>query len=100
MKGKEPVRTHPGAIRSWEIYKRVVKPTLKAEDDWKFITIDIISEDFEIDHDPIVAYERLRQRRPDGDFWGERVGEFTASRQGWHADEHESPPYPPEETPG
>ena len=100
MKGKEPIRTDPGGIRSWDIYKRVVKPTLKVEDDWKFVIIDIDSEDFELDQRAILASDRLRQRRPEGDFWCERVGEFTASRHGWHAVEHESPPYPPEEAPG
>lgn len=97
MKGQEPIRTHPGAIRSWEIYKRVIKPTLKAEDDWKFVSIDILSEDFELDHDELLANERLRLRRPNGDYWCERVGEYTAGRHGWHGDDHESPPYPPEE---
>ena len=97
MKGNEPVRTHPGAIRSWEIYKRVVKPILKAEDDWKYVIIDIDSEDFEIDHDSLAASHRLRKRRPNGDLWEERVGEFTSCRMGWHGNDHESPPYPPEE---
>ena len=86
-------RAYPGAQRSWDIYERVVKPTLKLEDDWKYVSIDIDSEDFEIDENALTANDRLRLRRPNGDFWLERVGEFTAFRHGWHGDDHESPPY-------
>jgi hypothetical protein len=84
--------TNPGAARSWDIYNRVVKPTLKREDDWKFVAIDILSEDFELDVNSLEANARLRLRRPNGDFWVERVGELTAYRHGWHGDDHESPP--------
>ncbi len=73
-----------------EIYARVIKPRLKPEDDWKFVSVDVLSEDFEMDHDSIAAIDRLRARRPNGQFWGGRVGEPAACRMGWHGP-HESP---------
>jgi hypothetical protein len=85
-------KTNAGAARSWDIYNRVVKPTLKREDDWKFVAIDILSEDFELDVNSLEANARLRLRQPNGDFWTERVGEQTALRHGWHGNDHESPP--------
>ena len=93
MQKKEPIRTDPGGIRSWDIYQRLVKPALKREDDWKYVVIDIDSEDFELDADALAANERLRLRRPNGDYWVERVGEHASCRMGWHGDDHESPPY-------
>ena len=90
---KIPYRADPGGRRAWDIYTRVVKPTLKFEDDWKYVVIDILTEDYEIDADDLAANERLRLRRPDGDFWLERVGEHASCRMGWHGDDHESPPY-------
>ncbi len=76
--------------RGKEIYARIVKPKLKKEDDWKFVSVDILSEDYEMDHDDGAACDRLRLRRPQGFFWGGRVGEPAACRMGWHGP-HESP---------
>jgi len=85
-------RADPGARRSWDIYNRVVKPTLKREDDWKYVIIDIDSEDYEMDANAMQASDRIRLRRPAGNFWLERVGELTGMKHGWHGDDHESPP--------
>ncbi len=84
--------TNPGAARSWDIYNRLVKPTLKREDDWMFVVIDIDSEDYELDKNALVANDRIRLRRPEGNFWVERVGELATFRHGWRGDDHESPP--------
>ena len=64
--------------RGKEIYERVVKPRLKPEDDRKFVSVDILSEDYELDHDGDAVIDRLRLRRPQGFFWGGRVGRPTA----------------------
>ena len=76
--------------RGKEIYARVVKPKLKTEDDWMFVSVDILSEDCELDHDAGTASDKLRLRRPQGFFWGGRVGEPAAYRMGWSGP-HESP---------
>ena len=63
-----------------EIFDRKVRPTLRPEDDGKFIAIDILSGDFEINEDDYNAVMRLRARRPMGEFWLERAGQPTAIR--------------------
>jgi hypothetical protein len=85
-----PYDPEEGHRRSRDIYTRVVKPTLKREDDWKFVAIDILSEDFEMDASCLAAADRLRLRRPNAQLWLERVGEPATFRHGWHGP-HESP---------
>jgi len=70
------------ARRGKEAYERCVKPTLRPEDDSKFIAIDIETGDFEIDPDDFTASERLLARRPDAQIWIERAGHRTAYRIG------------------
>ena len=48
--------------RGKEIYERVVKPKLKPEDDRKFYSVDIFSEDYELDHDSSAAASRSVSR--------------------------------------
>jgi hypothetical protein len=61
-----------------EVYERRVKPTLRPEDDNKYVAIDVVSGDFEIDKDDYTAVMRLRGRRPEGDLWLGRVGQPAA----------------------
>ena len=61
-------------------YQRVVNPVVRPEDYGKFAVIDVLSDDFELDTDDYAASQRLRARRPDGDFWLSRVGYATAGR--------------------
>jgi hypothetical protein len=72
-----PPHIQEGHRRSREIYERFVKPTLKPEDDWQFVTIDIHSGDYEMDHDSIASADRLRLRRPNGS---------VLARAGWGGD--------------
>ena len=58
-----------------EVYDRKVRPTLRAEDDFKFVAIDVESEEFEIDPDVYTAVMRLLARLPEADIWLERVGQ-------------------------
>lgn len=87
-----PYGPEEGHRRSRDIYTRVVKPKLKREDDWKFVVIDILSEDYEMDVNAMAASDRLRLRRPNGQLWLERVGEATPLRHGPFRNVHESPP--------
>ncbi len=70
------------ARRGQEIYDRVVKSQLHAEDLDKFVAIDIESGDYEIDRDDFTAIERLRARRSDAQIWLRRAGQPTAYRIG------------------
>ncbi len=70
------------ARRGDEIYDRVVAPRVKAEDEGKFVVIDIETEDFEVDADEIVASHRVRDRNPDAQMWLTKVGSRYAYRFG------------------
>ena len=70
------------ARRGKEIYARVVRPTLTEADVGKFVTVDIESEDFEIDPVSLEAAHRVLERRPDAQMWLERVGYVAAHRIG------------------
>jgi hypothetical protein len=61
-----------------EAFDRYVRPKLRPEDDGKFVAIDIITGDHEIDEDDYAAVTRLRARCPSADVWLARVGQPTA----------------------
>ena len=65
-----------------EIFDRQVKPTLKPEDDGRFVAIDVESADFEIDSDDYTAVSRLHARQPAADVWLMRAGYPAAYRMG------------------
>ena len=57
---------------------RHVRPVLRAEDDGKFVAIDVGTGDHEIDEDDYAAVTSLRTRRPAAEIWLERIGQPTA----------------------
>lgn len=52
-----------------EIYNRKIRPTLRPEDDDKFVAVDIDTGDHAIDEDDYAAVSRLRARNPAADVW-------------------------------
>jgi hypothetical protein len=65
-----------------EIYERRVKPLLKPEDDGKFMAIDIVSGEYEVDSDDYTAVMRLRGRIPGAEIWLMRAGFPAAYKLG------------------
>jgi hypothetical protein len=61
-----------------EVYGRRVRPSLRPEDEGKFVAVDVLSGDFEVDEDDYAAVARLRSRRPGAEVWLERAGEPAA----------------------
>jgi hypothetical protein len=61
-----------------EVYEQRVRPTLRPDDDFKFVAIDVVSGDFEIHKNDYTAVMQLRARRPEGDLWLARVGQPAA----------------------
>ena len=61
-----------------EVFERQVRPTLRSEDEGKFVAIDVDTGDHEIDEDDYAAVMRLRNRRPTAALWLERAGQPTA----------------------
>lgn len=79
MTASEPRRSPEELARlGGEVFGRRVRPTLRPEDDGKFIAIDVASEDFEINEDDYAAVARLRARHPAAEVWLERAGQPTA----------------------
>jgi hypothetical protein len=65
-----------------EIFERRVKPLLKPEDDGKFVAIDIITGEYELDPDDYTAVMRLRGRIPTAEMWLMRAGFPAAHKLG------------------
>jgi hypothetical protein len=70
------------AKRGDKIYDRAVDPHLNAEDDGKFVAVDIETGAYEIDADDLTACHRLRKRVPDAQIWLVQAGKRYRSRFG------------------
>lgn len=66
--------------RAEEVYDRVVRPTLRPEDDGKFVVVAFEADDFEVDADEYAAFRRLQARRPGARLWLMRTGPQPAYR--------------------
>jgi hypothetical protein len=78
------------ARRGDAIYERDIRPRLSAEDDGKFVAIDIETGDYEIDPDDFEATERLSVRRPEAQMWLVRVGHRAAHSLGGRPLRHDA----------
>ena len=70
------------AQRGQSIYDRDIRPHLTAEDESKFVAIDIETGAYEIDRDDYTATERLLRHHPTAQIWLLRVGYRTTYRIG------------------
>jgi hypothetical protein len=70
------------ARRGDAIYKKVVHPQLKADDEGKFAAIDIESGMYEVDADELEACDRLQARLPEAQIWLVRIGSRYLHRFG------------------
>jgi hypothetical protein len=70
------------AQKGQTIYERDIRPHLGAEDEGKFVAIDIETGAYETDRDDFTATERLLSRHPHAQIWLLRVGQRTAYRLG------------------
>lgn len=70
------------AQRGDEIYEREIRPYLKAEDEGKFVVIDIETGAHDIDTGELVVSDRLLARHPNAQMWLRRVGSRYARRFG------------------
>jgi len=65
-----------------EIFDRQVQPTLRPEDDGKFVAIDVDTGDYEMGEDDYAAVARLQLRKPLADIWLMCAGYPTTYRMG------------------
>jgi hypothetical protein len=70
------------ARRGEMIFESEVRPRLKAEDNGRFVALDIDASQFEIDDDELSACNRLRARLPEAQIWIVRVGSRYVHRFG------------------
>jgi hypothetical protein len=63
-----------------EVFDRQVRPSLRPEDEGKFVAVDIGTGDYELDEDDYAAVTRLRDRRASREVWRGRVGQPAAYR--------------------
>ncbi len=70
------------ARRGQAIYERDIRPRIKADDEGKFVAIDIETGAYEMDRDDYTATERLLARFPTAQVWLLRVGHPAAYRIG------------------
>jgi hypothetical protein len=81
MSAPAPHRTPEELGRLGDVaFDRYVRPTLRPEDDGKFVAIDVDTGDHEIDEDDYAAVMRLRARRPSADVWLACIGQPTTYR--------------------
>ena len=57
-----------------KVYRTKVRPMLDEEPVGWFLSVDLNSEDYELDENHGKAARRLRERRPDADIFTTRVG--------------------------
>lgn len=63
-----------------EVYERLVRPTLRPEDEGKYVAVAFEADDFEVDPDDYAATGRLLARRPGARVWLMRAGGAAAYR--------------------
>jgi hypothetical protein len=68
--------------RGEEIYEARLRKNAEAVGTGKFIVIDVLSGDFEIDADDLAASRRLLARKPGARIWGRRIGFAIVDRIG------------------
>ena len=60
--------------RGEKIYQEQIKPLVEPQEKGKFVVIDILSGDYEIDPEHMAATRRLKERRPDSVRYLGRIG--------------------------
>ena len=61
---EEPPTAVKSVTRGREVYDRLVHPHMRPEDDGKFVAVDMLTGEYELDADEIPAVRRLRARAP------------------------------------
>ncbi len=73
------------------LLEKDIRPQLKADDDGKFLAIDIETGEFAIDADELKACHKLRKRIPDAQIWMVRIGYRVVHRFGGRDERWETP---------
>lgn len=61
-----------------EIYHREIRSKVMPQEKGRFLLLDIETGDYRVDEEDLLAEKRLCSRRPEGTFYGFRVGYTSA----------------------
>lgn len=61
-----------------DVFEHSVRPMLRAEDEGKFVAIDIQTGEYEVDDDDYSAVARLRSRNSKAEIWLAKIGQPAA----------------------
>jgi hypothetical protein len=70
------------ARRGTEIYERDIRPKVEADNYGKVVAIDIETGEYAIGDTILEAAHSIRDRKPDAQLWGVRVGHRAMHRLG------------------
>lgn len=68
-----------------EIYNRNLRGVVEAANAGRFLVLDVLSGDYEIDDDDLAASDRALARNPRAVLYGVRIGYPVAYRLGGHS---------------
>jgi hypothetical protein len=64
------------------IYQTQIRPQVEADNHGKIVAIDIETGDFEVDNSPMIAVDKLYERKPNAQPWVIRIGHRAVFRFG------------------
>ena len=64
------------------IYQTQIRPQVEADNHGKIVAIDIETGDFEVDNSPMLAVDKLYERKPNAQPWVIRIGHRAVFRFG------------------
>jgi hypothetical protein len=64
------------------IYQTQIRPQVEANNHGKIVAIDIETGDFEVDNSPMLAVDKLYERKPNAQPWVIRIGHRAVFRFG------------------
>lgn len=70
------------AQRGELIYQTQIRPQVEAGNQGKIVAIDIETGDFEVANSPMLAVDKLYERKPDAQPWVIRIGHRAVFRFG------------------
>lgn len=68
--------------RGRELYEHNIRPKVEAANRGKYLVLDILSGEYEIAEDDLIASDRLIAKKPDAVLFGLRIGYPAAYRLG------------------
>ena len=74
------------AKRAWDLYERDIRSAVETVHRGKYLVIDVLTGDYEVDENHLAASDRARAKHPEGILYAMRVGDQTLGRIGiWPA---------------